>query len=119
MSNTQQEGHRNTSFFRKWGALVILIVFFFASWTGQFVTQLTSFKQDAKEHHQEFQMSEFLPEFWSSTFENWQSEWLQLFTQGLLIAAFSDYMFRKGNEEDYKTQRMIESLRKEIQDLKK
>lgn len=120
MSDVQTEYRRkNSNFFRKWGAVLILIAFFLASWTGQFTNQLIAYKQDAKEHHQEFQMSEFWPEFWSSTFENWQSEWLQLFTQALLIAAFSDYLFRKGNEEQYKTQMMIEELRKEIKGSKK
>ena len=101
------------------GAVFILIVFFVLSWSGQFVFQLQAEMNQAEEHHQVFQMSDFWPQFLSSTFENWQSEWLQLFTQALLIAAFADYLFRKGNEDHYKTQLMIEELREEIKGKKK
>ena len=59
-------------------------------------------------------MDDFWPQFWSSTFENWQSEWLQLTTQALLISAFASVLFRKQDEEHYKTQIMIEQLRKEM-----
>ncbi len=59
-------------------------------------------------------MSEFWPEFWSATFENWQSEWLQLAMQALLIAGFAEYVFRKGDEEHFRTQLMINELRHEI-----
>ena len=59
-------------------------------------------------------MDDFWPQFWLSTFENWQSEWLQLTTQALLISAFASVLFRKQDEEHYKTQIMIEQLRKEM-----
>jgi hypothetical protein len=87
---------------------------FFASWVGMFFTEMAVVKNDAQEHHQQFEMSDFWPQFWSSTFENWQSEWLQLGTQALLVAGFASYVFRKGDEEHYKTQLMIEDLQKQI-----
>ena len=71
-------------------------------------------KQEDKQHGQEFKMSEYWPQFWSSTFENWQSEWLQLATQALLIGAFAEYLFRRGSEDQYKTHLMIEELKQEI-----
>jgi hypothetical protein len=63
-------------------------------------------------------MEEFWPQFWQSTMENWQSEWLQLFTQGLIIAGYAEYLFRKGNEEHYKTHLMIEELRNALRGKK-
>lgn len=113
--NLEQEYRKKNTFWRKWTAVVILIVFFFLSWGGQFVTQMQQVKQQSEAHGQVFTMSEFWPEFWSATFENWQSEWLQLVTQAILIAALADYLFRKGNQDHYKTQLMIEELRKEMQ----
>ena len=70
-------------------------------------------------HGQSFNMDEFWPQFWSSTFENWQSEWLQLATQALLISGFSAVLFRKQNEEQYRTQLMIEELKDEIKGRKR
>ena len=114
MAELKKEYKKKNTFFKNWGAVFILLAFFLASWGGQFAAQLQAEKQLAEQHGQEFQMTEFWPEFWSATFENWQSEWLQLATQALLIAGFSAYVFRKQDEEHYKTQLMIEQLQKEI-----
>lgn len=114
MSTLREEYRQKDTFWRRWTAVFILIVFFFLSWGGQYVTQLEVAKQQSEQHGQEFQMSEFWPEFWAATFENWQSEWLQLMTQAILIAALADYLFRKGNRDHYRTQFMIEELKEEM-----
>lgn len=113
------EYRRKDTFLRRWAAFYILVILFLASWGGQFVSQLQVEKQIAQQHGQEFTMGEFWPQFWQSTTENWQSEWLQLAAQALLIAGFSEYLFRKGDEEHYKTHLLIEELRDEIRSLKK
>lgn len=118
MASLQTEYKNSDTFFRKWTAVIILFAFFFLSWGGQFTSQLQVAKQESEQHSQEFQMSEFWPEFWSSTFENWQSEWLQLATQAILIAALADYLFRKGNQDHYKTHLMIEELKNELKKKK-
>ncbi|HYG83477.1 MAG TPA: DUF6766 family protein [Verrucomicrobiae bacterium] len=118
MAELQKEFKRKDTFLKNWGAVIILTIFFLASWAGQFVTQLETAKQTSQQHGQIFQMEEFWPEFWSATFENWQSEWLQLTTQALLISGFSAYIFRKQDEEHFKTQLMIEELREEIKKKK-
>lgn len=118
MADLKTQYKRNDTFIRRWAALFILIVFFFLSWGGQYVFQMQAEAQEAEQHGQQFSVQEFMPQFWASTFENWQSEWLQLATQAVLIAALADYVFRVGNRDHYKTQLMIENLQKEVQDLK-
>ena len=113
-----KEYRKKNTFWRRWVAVFILFAFFFLSWGGQFASQLQQAKNEAEQHSQQFVMSEFWPEFWSATFENWQSEWLQLATQAILIAALSDYLFRKGNQDHYKTQLMIDELRRELTEAK-
>jgi ABC-type phosphate/phosphonate transport system permease subunit len=115
----EQEYRKKNTFWRRWLAVIILFIFFFGSWGGQFITQMQVSRQEAEQHHQAFEMSDFWPEFWQSTFENWQSEWLQLATQALIIAAFADYLFRKGQEDHYKTHLLIDELRKELQDRRR
>ena len=112
------EYKKKGNFWKNWGAVVILMVFFLGSWGGQFIAQLRVQQNEAAEHSQEFTMDEFWPQFWASTFENWQSEWLQLTTQALLISGFAAYIFRKQDEEHFKTQRMIDELRQEIKKKK-
>jgi hypothetical protein len=74
--------------FRRWGAVWILALLFLGSWLAQFISQLQEVTKDAAEHGQEFTWSDFWPQFFSSTFENWQSEFLQLAVQALLIASY-------------------------------
>ena len=119
MADLKTQYQREDTFVRRWAALFILIAFFVLSWGGQFLTQMQVKAQEAEQHGQSFSIQEFMPQFWASTFENWQSEWLQLAAQAVLIAALADYVFRTGNRDHYKTQLMIEDLQKEVKELKK
>lgn len=53
---------------QNWGALYILGVMFLGSLAGQYLFQVRLAGED-------------LNQFGSAVFENWQSEWLQLFVQ--------------------------------------
>lgn len=60
---------------QRWGAVWILVVLFLGSWLGQYFTMMAEsgpFTWSA---------------FWAATFENWQSEFLQLAVQAVLIAS--------------------------------
>lgn len=73
--------------FRRYGFFYILVVAFLASWFGQLVNQW--------EEIQIFGWSEF----WSATFENWQSEFLQLAVQALGMVMLKDKIFRVADEK--------------------
>lgn len=66
---------------------------------GQFVAMLIEVGNEAREHGESFSMSEFWPKFWSSTFENWQSEWLQLFVQAVVLLGMK-HVFFKADAQD-------------------
>jgi hypothetical protein len=82
------------SHLKKWGAAYLLLVLFVASWAGQFVTMLIEVGNDAREHGESFSMSDFWPQFWASTFENWQSEWLQLLVQAVVLLGMKHLLFK-------------------------
>jgi hypothetical protein len=46
----------------------------------QLVTQWFTWVNDQQEHNQPLEVGNFLWQFWTSTLENWQSEFLQLLT---------------------------------------
>jgi hypothetical protein len=54
---------------------------------------------EAAQHGQDFQMSEFWPAFWSATFENWQSEWLQLFVQAAILLGLKHVLFKADAQD--------------------
>jgi hypothetical protein len=82
------------SHLRRWGAAYLLLVFFLASWGGQFIATLIEFGNDARAHGESFQMSDFWPVFFSATFENWQSEWLQLLVQAVVLLGMKHLLFK-------------------------
>jgi hypothetical protein len=89
----------NQSHMRRWGAAYLLLILFLASWVGQFVTMLIEVGNESREHGQAFSMSEFWPKFWSATFENWQSEWLQLFVQAVVLLGMKHILFKADAQD--------------------
>lgn len=85
---------------------IILTVLWLASWVLQFVFQLPLEMNNAKEHGQVFQMSEFWISFFKDTFENWQSEFLQVLT----FVVLTKYFIFNGSKES--------KSRKELNDNK-
>lgn len=53
---------------------------FLASWALQFIFQVTEVTLEAATHGEAFQWSDLWVQFGRATFENWQSEFLQLLT---------------------------------------
>ncbi len=85
--------------FRRWGAIYIMLVLFLGSWIAQFFTQMIDFGNEARAHGETFQMHDYLPQFFASTFENWQSEWLQLFFQGIVLLGLKHVLFKADAED--------------------
>ncbi len=76
------------------GAAYLLLALFLASWAAQFVAMLVEIGNEAQQHGQPFSMEEFWPRFFSATFENWQSEWLQLLVQAVVLLGMKHVLFK-------------------------
>src|SRR4051794_34292362 len=87
------------SHLKRWGAAYLLLALFLASWAGQFISMLIEVGNEAREHGQAFQLAEFWPQFWSATFENWQSEWLQLFVQAVILLGMKHVLFKADAQD--------------------
>jgi hypothetical protein len=87
------------SHLRRWGAVYVLLLLFVGSWLGHFFAQLADFSSEQSAHGEQFTWSDFLPAFWSSTFENWQSEWLQLVFQAVLLLGAKHWIFKVDAED--------------------
>jgi|688.fasta_scaffold1893360_1 hypothetical protein len=83
--------------FQYWGALYILVLLFVGSITAQYVFQVIRGHED-------------MNKFFASTFENWQSEWAQLFVQALLIQALGHVLYRKEMEDQERMEGKLDEL---------
>lgn len=97
---------------QRWGAVYLLLGLLLGSWLGQLFAQIAEVTNEARAHRQEFEWAEFWPQFWSATFENWQSEWLQLFVQAAVLLAMKHLIFKADAEDmerlDAKFDRLLE-----------
>ncbi|PWU49121.1 hypothetical protein DLJ46_10195 [Micromonospora globispora] len=93
-------------------ALVTGALFLF-SWIGQFFLQMTVESNEASQHGQSFAWSEFLPQFFASTFENWQSEFLQLIWQAAGLALFYYWGSSQSRESDERIEAKLDALLRE------
>lgn len=100
-----QQSRPRPKFFVAYSFLIVTAVLFLISWTGQFFTEYQVFSNEATQHGQEFSWSEFWPEFWQSTFENWQSEFLQLCWQAAGLA----FLFHWGSSQSRESNDRIEA----------
>ena len=97
-------------FAKAYSFAIITGLFFLLSWTGQFVAQMITVRNDAQEHGQSFEWADFLPQFLSSTFENWQSEFLQLIWQAVGLALLFYWGSSQSKESDERIEAKLDRL---------
>ncbi len=90
-------------------ALVTLLLFGL-SWFGQFYFQAQQFVVDAEAHGQPTRMVDYWPTFWAATFENWQSEFLQLVWQAAGLALFYHWGSSQSREGTDRIEAKLDAL---------
>ena len=83
---------------------------FVGSWLGQFVTQLAEFRSDQQAHQEPFVWGDFMQTFFAATFENWQSEWLQLIFQAILLLGAKHWIFKVDAEDMERIEAKIDRI---------
>lgn len=105
---------RHFSHLQKWGAAYLMLALFLTSWLGQFIAQMIEFGNEAREHGQAFTMSEYWPAFLAATFENWQSEWLQLAFQAVVLLGMKHVMFKADAIDTEEIQLDLKEIREHL-----
>lgn len=104
--------------FKNYGLSITLAALFLTSWIGQAYFQWIEFEKTQIEHGQEIKTEDFIPEFLARTLENWQSEFLQLFTFVIL----STYLIHKNSPQsrdgDDRMQTSLDRIEKKLKSRK-
>lgn len=74
---------------------IVLIALFLVSWIVQAIFQWFEMVNGAQAHGQASTLAEFLPTFFSAIFENWQSEFLSLFS----VVILTSFLTHRGSHE--------------------
>jgi hypothetical protein len=99
---------------RRWGAVYVLLLLFIGSWLGHFFAQLSEFRNEQETHGQAFAWADYWSAFLASTFENWQSEWLQLVFQAILLLGAKHLIFRVDAEDLERLEAKVDELNRRL-----
>lgn len=102
--------HPRPSFFTAYSFAIVTGALFALSWVGQLVFQVIEVRNDAVEHGAVFEWAQFWPQFFASTFENWQSEFLQLVWQAVGLALFFFWGSSQSREGEERMEAKIDAL---------
>jgi hypothetical protein len=99
---------------RDYSLSIVLFLLFMAAWIGQTIVGWVEFASEQEAHDQAAQVFGSEGYFWSwgkATLENWQSEFLQLFTFVVLTA----YLVHKGSHESKDTDDQMQAALNRIE----
>lgn len=108
----RNERTKGRSVWREFGLGLVLLVLFLVTWLGQGISQWQTFTDEQGSHGEEPELGDFVSEFSQSTLENWQSEFLQLFSFVVLAALY----IHKGSAESKDGEEEMEAALRRIEE---
>jgi hypothetical protein len=106
------EKRTRMSVWKNFGLSLGFCTLFVLTWIGQGVTQWQSFTDEQREHNEPVELGDFTSDFLQATLENWQSEFLQLFS----FTVMASVLIHKGSAESRDTDDSIQAALKRIED---
>ena len=108
----QNEKHARMRLWKNFGLSLGFCALFLISWVGHGIAEWQVFTDEQAAHNEEPAIGDFLAVFSQSTLENWQSEFLQLFSFTVMAAV----LIHKGSAESRDSDDQIQSALKRIED---
>jgi predicted PurR-regulated permease PerM len=105
----RSSGVQNT--WTNFGLSIAFCALFFVSWAAQGVAQWQEYTDDQRDHKESVELGDFAADFSQATLENWQSEFLQLFS----FVVLSALLIHKGSAESKDSDDRIEEGLKRIE----
>jgi hypothetical protein len=100
------------SVWREFGLGLILMILFLATWIGHGIAQWQMYTDEQQTHGESTEVGNFVAEFMQATLENWQSEFLQLFSFVTLAALY----IHKGSAESKDSDEKMEASLRRIEE---
>jgi hypothetical protein len=107
----ERRASRITRIWANFGLSLAFLVLFVVSWIGQGFAEWGTFAQEEHAHGATPDFSDFLVQLGQSTLENWQSEFLQLFS----FVVFSAILIHHGSSESKDGTDRIEAAIKRLE----
>lgn len=111
---------RSENLRRVWANFALSIAFcvlFLTSWAAQGIAQWDQFRNEQRAHNEPVDVVEFINEFSQATLENWQSEFLQLFSFVVLAAIFIHHGSAESKDSDDRMERKLDNIQQQINEM--
>ena len=108
----QNEKRTRLRLWKNFGLSLTFCALFFITWIAHGIAQWQHYTDEQRDHNEPVEVADFLSNFSMSTLENWQSEFLQLFSFTILAAVF----IHKGSAESKDSNDRMEAAIKRIEE---
>jgi hypothetical protein len=108
----QNEKRTTMRLWKNFGLSLGFCALFFITWIAHGIAQWQSYTDEQRSHNESVEAGDFTSDFLRSTLENWQSEFLQLFSFTVMAAV----LIHKGSAESRDSDDAIQSALKRIED---
>jgi heme/copper-type cytochrome/quinol oxidase subunit 2 len=98
---------------------IAFCILFFVSWLAQGIAEWGVYRAEQKQHHETPTISGFVVQFGQSTLENWQSEFLQLFSFVVLSALLIHKGSAESKDSDEEMQATLKRIEKRLDEMEK
>jgi hypothetical protein len=106
----EDRSSRSRRVWSNFGLSIALAILFLVSWAGHAVAEWGAYRHEQQAHGEPAEISGYLVQFGRATLENWQSEFLQLFSFVVLAAI----LIHRGSAESRDSDDRIEGQLDEI-----
>jgi hypothetical protein len=107
--------NRPRSIWRGYGLSIAFAALFFFSWALQLVTEWQVFVDEQSAHGESTGIGDFVAQFSQATLENWQSEFLQLFSFTLLAAVLIHKGSAESKDSDEQIQKALARIERRLE----
>lgn len=108
----QNEKKTSMRLWKNFGLSLGFCALFLISWIAQGVAQWQTFVDNQRDHKEQAEIGDFVAHFSQATLENWQSEFLQLFS----FTVMASVLIHKGSAESRDSDDLMMSALKRIED---
>lgn len=112
LRSIRNERAEHRSVWREFGLGLTLMILFFTTWVAHLIAEWQVFTDEQLEHGQDPAVGDFVSQFAQSTLENWQSEFLQLFSFVVLAALY----IHKGSAESKDSEETMQASLRRIEE---
>lgn len=104
---------------QRYGLSLTLGGLFLAAWIAQAITEWFVVASEAEEHGTATSFGDYMWQFWQSTFENWQSEFLQLLAFVVLTTFLVHVGSPESRDSDEETQAALARIEAKLDALRR